>query len=123
MEQYPESKLTEKIIGLAFESYNDIGPGLLEKVYQNTLKSKFILNKISYKEECCCKIVVDNIRVGSFRLDFLVEDKVVVELKVRDKIYPKDMAQTLTYMKTYDIKVGLILLFSYQGVKIKRLVI
>ena len=62
-------------------------------------------------------------KIGSFFVDFVVEDKVVIELKARGDIFQKDIAQILAYMKEKSIKVGIILLFGKTGVKIKRLIL
>jgi GxxExxY protein len=120
--EYPESRLTEKIIGYCFEVYNSIGSGLSEKVYQNAIILKLKQNDISYETENYCEVVFEKVVVGKFRLDLLVEDKVVVELKVRDRVYPKDTAQLLTYMRIKSVKVGLVILFTHKGVVVKRFV-
>jgi len=120
--EYPEADLTRVIIGCAFEVYNKLGPDYPEKIYQKALEKKFDSKKIPYNKENYCKVELDGAIVGSFRLDFLIEDKVVVELKVRDEFLSKDAAQVITYLKVNKIKVGLVILFTSSTVKIKRLV-
>lgn len=119
---YPEESLTKKIIGLGFEAYNTIGPGFAEKIYQNILKELLQKNKIEYEREKYCDLVVFNKKVGKYRVDFLVEKRIVVEIKCRNEIYPKDIAQVINYLKVNDKKVGLILKFGRKGVEIKRLI-
>ena len=114
--------MTRVIIGCAFEVYNKLGPDYPEKIYQKALEKKFDSKKIPYNKENYCKVELDGAIVGSFRLDFLIEDKVVVELKVRDEFLSKDAAQVITYLKVNKIKVGLVILFTSSTVKIKRLV-
>lgn len=80
-------------------------------------------SSLKYKKECYCKLMVDDSNVGSYRLDFLVEDKIVVELKSRDTIYKKDISQILNYLKFNGIKIGLLLYFGNFKVKIKRLIV
>jgi len=121
--QYPYSDLTEKLIGIAYMIHRQIGSHYPEKIYQKAFEDELISQKIKYSKENYCKIDVNNKRAGSFRLDFLIEDKVVVELKVRNEIFNRDIAQVLSYLQTKKIKVGLIILFSSSGVKIKRLIL
>ncbi|PIR27061.1 GxxExxY protein [Candidatus Berkelbacteria bacterium CG_4_9_14_0_2_um_filter_42_30] len=66
---------------------------------------------------------IDEEIVGNYRLDFLIEDKVVVELKTRETVYQKDISQVLDYLKFNNLKVGLLLYFGNFKVKIKRLVL
>ena len=121
-EDRPQNKLTEIIIGLAFEVYNELGSGYPEKVYKNSLAVKLKRENIDYVLEKYCKIEVDGVKVGHFFIDIVVENKVAVELKARGEIYKKDQAQLLTYLKTSNIKIGLILLFGKEKVEIKRLI-
>lgn len=123
MEKYLETDLTSKIIGLAFEVQNKIGKDYPERIYQKALAEKFTENGIKYIMESYCKVEIDGHRVGSFKLDFLVEGKVVVELKARAQIFQKDISQVLTYLRVKHIKLGLILLFAPDKVEIKRLVL
>lgn len=121
--EYPEAELTSKLIGFAIKIFKEIGYKYPEKVYQKAFENELIKSKIKFKRESYCKITIDDKIIGSFKLDFLVDDKVVVELKVRDRIFNSDIAQVLTYLKTNKVKIGLILLFSSNGVKIKRLMV
>ncbi|OGD65440.1 hypothetical protein A2215_03585 [Candidatus Berkelbacteria bacterium RIFOXYA2_FULL_43_10] len=122
-DKYGQSALTEKIIGLAFEVYNNFKSGYPEKVYQNALCAEFDKVGIKYLKEDYCKLIYKGKRVGGFYADLVVDNKVVVELKARGEVYDRDIAQTLAYMKMKNIKVGLILLYSKDRVKIKRLVL
>lgn len=115
--------LTGKLIGFAFDICKQIGTRYPEKIFQNAYEDKLKTAGIKYKRENYCKVEVDGKRVGSFKLDFLVDNKIVVELKVRNDFYNKDIAQVLTYMRTNKIKLGLIILFTKDKVEIKRLII
>ena len=121
-ENLVETKLTRKIIGIAFEIYNQVGAGYPEKVYQNAFEIKLNDANLKYSKENYCKIELEGKRIGGFRLDFLVENKVIIETKARDEVYKKDISQILTYLKVKNIKVGLLILFAKSGVKIKRYV-
>ena len=121
--KYLYQDLTEQLIGFAFDIYNQIGPRHPEKVFQKAFENKLRDKKITFNKELYAKIEVDGKRVGLYYFDFLIDNKIVVELKVRNEIFNSDIAQVLTYMNTNNIKLGLILLFSRNGVKIKRLIL
>ncbi len=120
--KYPNKKLTELIIGLAFDTYNELGAGFPERIYHNLLKEKLSEKKINFKSENYCAIKNEKITLGGFRIDIVVENKVIVELKSRNQIFNKDISQVLYYLKVKNIQVGLILCFGKNGVKIKRLI-
>lgn len=120
--KYPHSETTEKIIGLAFELFKELGAGYSEKVYQKGLEEKFKKHKLSYQKELNCSLLVEGKKIGGFRVDFLVEN-IVVELKARGAVIGKDISQVLTYLKVHNIKIGLLLIFTKNGVKIKRLIL
>ena len=86
------------------------------------MKEKLKEKKINFKFEDYCAIKRNNITLGGFRVDIIIEDKVVVELKLRNQIFKKDISQLLYYLKVKDIQTGLILCFGDSGVKIKRLI-
>ena len=117
---FPHKELTEKIIGFTFDIFKQIGGKHPEKFYQNALENKLKDNHIKYQRENYCKLEVDGKRIGYIRMDFLIESKVVVELKVREELYKRDIAQILSYMRLKNIDTGLILLFTSNGVKPKR---
>jgi GxxExxY protein len=120
---YRYSEETKRLIGYAFDIFNQIGPRHPEKVYQRAFENKLISGDVNYRKELYCKIEVDGKRVGSYYLDFLIDNKIIVELKVRNEIYQQDIAQVLTYMNTHHIGLGLLIMFSRGGVKIKRLIL
>lgn len=120
--EYPLSELTEKIISCAFDVFNELGYGLPEKVYQKALAKSLDDKNLSYDREKYSLIKYKTCIVGKFFLDFLVENKVALELKVRNEIYESDVIQLLNYLKSERSKVGLLLAFTREGVKIKRLI-
>jgi len=121
-QNYPESKLTEIIISCAFRVFNELKYGLSEKMYQRALGKELNKRGLGLKKEKYGLIKFDNEVVGKYFVDFIVEDKVAVEMKVRSEIFQKDINQLLNYIKSEKLTVGLLLAFSKDGVKIKRLV-
>lgn len=119
---YPEMELTKKIIRSAFEVFNEMEYGLPEKVYQRALAEALDEKNIKFSREKYGLIKFRDVRVGKYFVDFVVEEKVAVELKVRNDIYETDVKRLLNYLKSEQLQVGLILAFTKSGVKIKRLI-
>ena len=115
-------KLTEKIIGLAIKVHKKLGPGFVEKIYEKAMAYEFEKNKISFKEQIEIRVKYDTIELGHQRADFLIEDEVIVELKCVSEINEIHEAQILSYLKTADKRVGLILNFARKKLDIKRMV-
>lgn len=120
MTDYLYSELTKKIIGCSFRTFNKLGFGYKERNYQSALAEEFKGEKIAYERELCVPIYYGSKIIGRYFLDFLVEDKVVVELKVAPEVYTNHLQQVLAYLKSNNKRLAIILLFTKKGVKIKR---
>jgi len=116
---YPE--LSYNIIGCAFEVFNSIGSGYQEKYYQKALAKEFEIKKINFKEQLPVKIEHKGVSLGKYYFDFLVEDRVVVEIKNSSKFYARDIKQVLGYLRSKNIELGLLICFSKNGVIHKRI--
>jgi GxxExxY protein len=119
------NRTTESIIGAAIEVHRHLGPGLLESTYEECLCEELSLRGIPYQRQVSLPVTYKGKRLDAgYRIDLLVKDEVVVELKAIDAILPIHEAQTLTYMRLGNWKVGLILNFNVSVLKkgIKRLV-
>ena len=115
---YEHQELTEQIIGAAIEVHRHLGPGLLESAYQKCLARELELREIPYRCECELPVTYKGIAVESgYRLDFLVSDLVVVEIKSVDSIAPIHEAQLLTYLRLSGKKIGLLLNFNVKVLK------
>lgn len=119
---YLYSELTAKIIDCAYEVYNSIGFGLSEKIYQRAMAKSLEDHNINYIRECYQGIYFNDELVGKYFLDFLVENKVAIEFKVRNEIYQQDINQLLNYLSSKKLKVGLLLVITKNGIMIKRLI-
>ena len=119
-------ELTERIIGLAIIVHKELGPGLLENTYKQCLAYELKKANIKFQLEVNCPIIYKEVQIScGFRIDLLVEDKIVIELKCVDKIIPIHEAQLLTYMKLLNKRVGLVINFNEKLLKdgIKRMII
>jgi GxxExxY protein len=119
--EYPLSGLTKKIIRCAYDVYDELGYGLREKVYQKALCKSLEEKGIKYAREKFGRIFFRDTVVGRYYLDFLIENKVALELKVRNDVYEIDINQLLSYIKSENIPIGLLVVFSKTGIKIKRM--
>jgi GxxExxY protein len=118
-----ENKISERIIKSAIEVHRNLGPGLLESVYEECLCKEFELTNIKYIRQKELPIIYKNSELSiKYRIDLLVENMVIVEVKCVDSILPVHQAQLLTYLKLTGMKLGLILNFNAELLKkgIKR---
>lgn len=124
-DKYPESELTEKIISAAIEVHSTLGPGLLEKLYEEALAYEFKLRQINYERQKEIVLTYKSKEIGLHRLDLVVENRVIVELKAVNELHPVYDAQILSYLHAANLHVGLILNFNTKRLKegIKRFVI
>ena len=106
-------ELTSKIIGAAIEVHKKLGPGLLEKTYQECLCIELEDRGINYKREVYLPIRYNNREIkDAYRIDIIIENRVIVELKSVEKIDNVHKAQLLTYLKLTDKKIGLLINFN-----------
>ncbi len=105
--------LTEQIIGAAIEVHRHLGPGLLESAYEECLCRELSLRKLSFETQRHLPLEYKGIKLAcGYKLDIVVEGRVVLELKCVEKILPIHEAQLLTYMKLGGFKVGLLMNFN-----------
>ena len=113
-----EKELTDSIIGAAIEVHRELGPGLLESTYQTCLARELSLRNIPFEQEAPLPVEYKGTRVEcGYRLDFVVDGRVVVELKAVDAIHPVHEAQLLTYLKLSKCRVGLLINFNVPALK------
>ena len=114
--------ITEQIIGASFEVFRELGYGFLERVYQRAMKVELDLRGLKAEIETDIQIRYKGQVVGDYRADILLNDCVLVELKVAPSLDSRDEAQLLNELKAMGIKVGLLINFGKQQVEFKRLV-
>ena len=118
--------LTETVIGAAIEVHRELGPGLLESVYQQCMEIEFRLRGLAFVGQSPLPVMYKGHNVGEdLRIDLLVPELLVVELKAVEKIHPVHEAQLLTYLKITKIHVGLLINFNVPVLKngVKRMVL
>ena len=117
-----ENDIAHKILGCAFEVHKALGPGLLESAYQECLCYKLQQSGLSFHKEKPMPLIFEGVTLEcGYRIDILVENKVVIEIKSIDALNDVHLAQILTYMKLGNYKLGLLLNFNVallkQGIK------
>jgi len=115
--------ITYKINGAVFEVNRVLGPGFLEKVYENALAKELKTQGLKVETQAPIKVYYKDECVGEYFADILVEDKVIVELKTVEKIEKIHEAQLLNYLKATGIQVGLLVNFRKEKAEIKRMVL
>jgi GxxExxY protein len=123
--KYPEADLSNRVILAAIEVHRHLGPGLLESAYSACLCRELASLEITFDKEKVLPVTYKGLKLDcGYRMDLVVEDRLVLELKCVDRILPIHEAQLLTYLKISGLKVGLILNFNCKLMKegIKRMV-
>lgn len=122
-EGYKHQELTGKIINCAFEVQNNLGCGFLEKVYQKALVYELHAKGLKIETEKPIKISYKGQNISTYIADFIIEDKVIVEIKTVEFLTKVHTAQVLNYLKASGYKVGLILNFARPRLEYKRVVV
>ncbi len=117
-----QKELFYKLNGIFFEVQNRLGRYLAEKQYADGMEELFKENGISYEREKEILIIFGNKRIGGNKVDFLVEDKILVDTKAKKYITKEDYLQMQRYLTAANLKLGLIVNFKNQSVEIRRVI-
>ena len=116
---YPE--VSYKIIGILFDVYNNLGPGYQEIYYQRAISSVFKKEKFNFREQVGISLDYLGNKIGRYILDFVIGNKIILEIKKGDRFSRKDIEQIYAYLKAKNLKLGILANFTNQGVKFKRI--
>lgn len=117
---YPD--LSYKIIGILFDVFTELGYGYKENQYQKAIEISLKTAEIIYKKELPIKITFKNTFITTIYLDFLIDNKIVLELKQGNFFNKKDVEQVYNYLKSTNLKLGILARFTKSGVKFKRII-
>ena len=117
-----ETEISSIIIGCAYEVSNTLGAGFLEKVYENALAIELKKTGLIVEQQVALKVSYQNVVVGDFFCDLLVNSTIIIELKANNGIDNAHIAQCMNYLKASNHRYGLILNFGKPKVEIKRVV-
>lgn len=118
--EYKYSDITEKIIGCAMEAHRALGNGFQEVIYQRALAIEMEMQGLNFSREHETNIFYREQKIGNRRVDFFVEDKIMVELKAVVKLEDVHLAQAINYLEAYGLEVGLLINFGNTGLQFKR---
>ena len=120
-DRYKYSEETSKIIGCAIEVHNQLGNGFQEVIYQCALEIEFFNSFIPFKREFQMLVMYKGEQIGERRVDFLVFERISVELKALINLEPVHFAQAMNYLDVYNLEIGLLLNFGASSLEVKRL--
>ena len=115
-------ELSKKIIGAAIKVHRELGPGFLESIYEQALKVEFAEHNFHFDSQKEIKIKYLGVEVGQHRLDLIVENQIILEIKAVKDLIDVHFAQLRSYLKATGLKVGLLLNFAKPALEIKRVV-
>lgn len=112
-----ENDISYKIKGGIFKVYNSLGPGLLESVYEAALHYELIKEGLKIEKQVPVPVIYDEVKLDiGFRLDLIVENKVIIEIKSVEALSPVHHKQLLTYLKLTDKKLGILVNFNTENI-------
>ena len=117
---YPE--LCYQVMGILFDVWKEVGYGHKERMYQQAVANGLREAKLVIQEQLPTKVLYKDKPVGLYYFDFLIEGKIILELKTRNYFSKQDLDQIYAYLKASDLKLGVLALFTRSGVKYKRIV-
>jgi len=121
MKKEIKDEITHKIIGSAMKVHSTMGNGFQEVIYQRCLAIEMANNGLSFVREQEMPVYYEGTRVGTRRVDFFVEDKILVEIKAITKLENVHLAQALNYLEAFKFKTGLLINFGGKSLEFKRL--
>lgn len=119
---YKHSDITEKIIGASMNVHSELGNGFQEIIYQRALDIEFDKVGLTFNREQAMDIFYKGIKIGTRRVDFFVEDCVMVELKAVTQLEDVHLAQAINYLEAYGMKIGLLINFGNTSLQFKRVI-
>jgi GxxExxY protein len=119
---YKYSDLTRRIIGAAMKVHSSLGIGFQEVFYQRALAIEMANQELPFQRELEMEIFYDGLQIGTRRVDFLVDDKVSVEIKALTALGDVHLAQAINYLEAYDLEVGLLINFGAKSLEYRRVV-
>lgn len=114
--------LSYQVVGVLFKVHNELGSGLLEKYYQKAIAEFLNKENIPFKEQVEVQLIVDGKTTAKGYIDFLIDDKIVLEIKRGDRFNKQNIQQVYSYLRLLDKQLGILANFTSIGVQFKRIV-
>lgn len=116
---YPE--LSFKIVGILFDIHNEIGGGHKEKYIQKAIENALKKEGISFQKELRCPLICNDKEIGKYFLDFLIDNKIILEIKVGERFKKEYFNQVFSYLKAKKLKLGILANFTREKVRFRRI--
>lgn len=113
--------LSYKIVGAIFEVYNELGYGFKERYYEDAIAKELKLRGLNHKRQVSYNLSYKGENIGRSQLDFLIEDRVIVELKVGEFYSKSSINQVIQYLKVSNLKLAILVNMTHKGVRFKRI--
>lgn len=113
-------KKTFQLNGILFKVFKELNYGFREKVYQYAISLELKRNKISFIREVYIPIFYMGRKISRYYIDFLIDNKIALEIKVADRFYQSHVSQLLSYLKSANLKLGILAIVTPKGIRIKR---
>jgi GxxExxY protein len=120
--EFPHRGLTDRILGAAVQVHCRLGPGFIEKMYENALCLEFGTRRLAFDRQVPVLVLYEGTEIGLHRLDLIIEGKVVVEVKAIKEFEDVHLATMLSYLKATRLEAGLLLSFAAARLRIRRVV-
>ena len=121
-QEYKHSDITGNIIGCSMQVHKVLGNGFQEVIYQRALAIEMIKQDLSFQRELEMPIYYDDQKIGTRRVDFLVDEKIMVELKALTKLEDLHLAQAVNYLEAYYLEIGLLINFGAKSLEFRRVI-
>ncbi|MEK7502201.1 MAG: GxxExxY protein [Patescibacteria group bacterium] len=121
MPEIVERELSYKIMGILFLVHNQLGNRYQEKYYQRAIEEGLKEQEIRYKKEILVDLMFNKVKIGKYFLDFLIEEKIILEVKTVENLKPKDFKQVLAYLTSKNIQLGILANFRSDRLTYKRI--
>ena len=114
-------ELSYLLVGILFDIYNELGYGYQEKHYERAIGKELARRKVPYKCQLCCRLKLRGEEIGKYYFDFLVDDKIVLEIKRGNYFSRKNISQVKGYLKAMNLQLGILANFTESGIEFMRI--
>lgn len=121
MPKIVQKELSYKIMGILFSIHNELGNRYQEKYYQRAIEEGLKQEKLKFSKELVVDLLYNDKKIGKYFLDFLIEDKIILEIKTVDRLKPKDFMQVLAYLTANNLELGILVNFRTERLSFKRI--
>jgi GxxExxY protein len=116
-------ELSATVIGAAMEVHKLLGPGFLESVYEHALAAELAIRQIPFQRQAQITVLYKQVQVGEYRADFIVDSKIILEIKATTALIPEHYAQALHYLNATGLRLALLFNYGTRSLQFKRIIL